>query len=177
MCDEAPAVSRFRYIDARHLQGGGACLHHFDVREEAGPRIGWLDGVIVDVDSQRVRYFVLHSGTGLATQWQVSRAFPRSALIAIEKAIEALTSGEADLAVGAVLDAASLAFTATGIRLAEMTGIRYHPDDPARNDLDLQARALGSGAIDADKLAAIIIKAYDPKHRIGGLGFEFGREI
>ncbi|MDM0030967.1 LysR family transcriptional regulator [Variovorax sp. J22P271] len=30
--------------------------------------------------------------------------------------IEALTSGEADLAVGAVLDAASLAFTATGIR-------------------------------------------------------------
>ena len=30
--------------------------------------------------------------------------------------IEALTSGEADLAIGAVLDAASLAFTATGIR-------------------------------------------------------------
>jgi site-specific recombinase XerC len=30
-------------------------------------------------------------------------------------------------------------FTATGIRLAELTGIRYHPDDPARNDLDLQA--------------------------------------
>jgi DNA-binding transcriptional LysR family regulator len=30
--------------------------------------------------------------------------------------IEALTTGEADLAVGAVLDAASLAFTATGIR-------------------------------------------------------------
>ncbi|MDR2853109.1 MAG: LysR family transcriptional regulator [Burkholderiaceae bacterium] len=30
--------------------------------------------------------------------------------------VEALTSGEADLAVGAVLDAASLAFTATGIR-------------------------------------------------------------
>ena len=38
-------------------------------------------------------------------------------------------------------------------------------------------RVVRSGAIDADKLTAIIIKAYDPKHRIGGLGFEFGREI
>ena len=40
-------------------------------------------------------------------------------------------------------DAAIIAvFTATGIRLAEMTGIRYHPDDPARSDLDLQAREI-----------------------------------
>ena len=37
-------------------------------------------------------------------------------------------------------DAAIIAvFTATGIRLSEMAGIRYHPDDPARNDLDLHA--------------------------------------
>ena len=36
-------------------------------------------------------------------------------------------------------DAAIIAvFTAAGIRLAEMTGIRYHPGDPARNDLDPQ---------------------------------------
>ena len=33
-------------------------------------------------------------------------------------------------------------FRATGIRLSEMAGIRYHPDDPARNDLDLQAREI-----------------------------------
>jgi site-specific recombinase XerD len=40
-------------------------------------------------------------------------------------------------------DAAIIAvFRATGIRLAEMTGIRYHPDGPARNDLDLQAREI-----------------------------------
>jgi integrase/recombinase XerD len=32
--------------------------------------------------------------------------------------------------------------TATGIRLAELAGIRYHPDDPARSDLDLQAREI-----------------------------------
>ena len=40
--------------------------------------------------------------------------------------IEALTSGEADLAIGAVLDAASLAFTATGIRTpaARRTALR-----------------------------------------------------
>ncbi len=40
-------------------------------------------------------------------------------------------------------DAAVIAvFTATGIRLAELAGIRYHPGDPARSDLDLQAREI-----------------------------------
>ena len=38
-------------------------------------------------------------------------------------------------------DAAIIAvFLATGIRLAELTGIRYHPDDPYRSDVDLDAR-------------------------------------
>jgi site-specific recombinase XerD len=40
-------------------------------------------------------------------------------------------------------DAAILAvFRATGIRLAELTGIRYHPDDPSRGDVDLQRREI-----------------------------------
>jgi site-specific recombinase XerD len=40
-------------------------------------------------------------------------------------------------------DAAIIAvFQATGIRLAELAGIRHHPDDPARSDLDLQAREI-----------------------------------
>ena len=40
-------------------------------------------------------------------------------------------------------DAAIIAvFTATGIRLAELAGIRYHPNDPARSDLDLQGREI-----------------------------------
>ena len=40
-------------------------------------------------------------------------------------------------------DAAIIAvFTATGIRLAELAGIRYHPGDPARTDLDLHAREI-----------------------------------
>ncbi len=49
-------------------------------------------------------------------------------------------------------DAAIIAvFIATGIRLAELAGIRYDPDDPARNDLDLQAREIrirGKGGTD-----------------------------
>ena len=40
-------------------------------------------------------------------------------------------------------DAAIIAvFTATGIRLAELAAIRYHPDDPGRSDLDLHAREI-----------------------------------
>jgi integrase/recombinase XerD len=40
-------------------------------------------------------------------------------------------------------DAAILAvFRATGIRLAELAGIRYHPGDPARSDLDLDRREI-----------------------------------
>jgi site-specific recombinase XerD len=40
-------------------------------------------------------------------------------------------------------DAAIIAvFTATGIRLSELAGIRYHPGDPARGDLDLHAREI-----------------------------------
>ena len=40
-------------------------------------------------------------------------------------------------------DAAIIAvFTATGIRLSEMAGIRHHLDDPARNDLDLDRREI-----------------------------------
>ena len=40
-------------------------------------------------------------------------------------------------------DAAILSvFRATGIRLAELAQIRYHPGDPARSDLDLRAREI-----------------------------------
>ena len=40
-------------------------------------------------------------------------------------------------------DAAIIAvFTATGIRLSELAGICCHPGDPARSDLDLQAREI-----------------------------------
>jgi hypothetical protein len=71
MCDQTSGVSRLRYIDAHHVQSSGACLDRLDVREGAGQQIGRLDGVIVDVEARRVRYFVVHSGTWLAPHWQV----------------------------------------------------------------------------------------------------------
>ena len=44
-------------------------------------------------------------------------------------------------------DAAIIAvLTATGIRLSELAGIRCHPGDPARSDLDLQPGRSGSAA-------------------------------
>ena len=40
-------------------------------------------------------------------------------------------------------DAAILAvFKASGIRMSEMAGIRYYPDDPDRSDLDLDSRQI-----------------------------------
>lgn len=71
MCDDTSAVSRLRYVDAHHVQSDGACLDRLDVREEAGQRIGRLDGVIVDVEAGRVRYFVVHSASGRAHRWQI----------------------------------------------------------------------------------------------------------
>jgi integrase/recombinase XerD len=52
-------------------------------------------------------------------------------------------------------DAAIIAvFTATGIRLSDLAGIRYHPGDPARNDLDLHGREIrirGKGGTAPDR--------------------------
>ncbi|MDM0068037.1 LysR family transcriptional regulator [Variovorax sp. J31P207] len=69
--------------------------------------------------------------------------------------IEALTSGEADLAVGAVLDAASLAFTATGIRSRPLGQLFFvyavaphHPlarlPEPLSDDVLRQHRAVAA---------------------------------
>jgi DNA-binding transcriptional LysR family regulator len=69
--------------------------------------------------------------------------------------IEALTSGEADLAIGAVLDAAGLAFTATGIRsrlIGELAFVYavapHHPlaraAEPLSDELLRQHRAVAA---------------------------------
>ncbi len=47
-------------------------------------------------------------------------------------------------------------FTATGIRLSEMAGIRYYPGDPRRSDIDLWQREItvrGKGG--KDRIARI----------------------
>jgi hypothetical protein len=71
MCLHTRGVSGLRYVDALHVQSGGACLDRLDVRREGGQRIGRLDGVLVDDRAHRVRYFVVHSGTWLARHWHV----------------------------------------------------------------------------------------------------------
>jgi len=55
-------------------------------------------------------------------------------------------------------------FRATGIRLAELTGIRYHPDDPDRSDVDLQRRE-------------IYIRGKSGKDRIVRIGHEAARRV
>jgi hypothetical protein len=71
MRNETTALSQFHYVDARHVRGGGAYLGCLDVREEAGPRIGTLEGMIVDVKAGRVRYLVVHSDSRQSRHWQV----------------------------------------------------------------------------------------------------------
>ena len=70
MRTETTVGSRLRYVDAHHVQGDGASLDRLDVREEAGPRLGCLDGVILDAEAGRVRYFIVQSGTARAPLWQ-----------------------------------------------------------------------------------------------------------
>jgi len=54
----------------------------------------------------------------------------------LQKACQGKTfAGRRDAAIIAV-------FRATGVRLAELAGIRYAPDDLARNDVDLQSREI-----------------------------------
>jgi site-specific recombinase XerD len=62
--------------------------------------------------------------------------FTRVELSELQKACQGKTfAGLRDAAIVAV-------FRATGVRLAELAGIRYNPDDPACNDIDLQSREI-----------------------------------
>ena len=64
--------------------------------------------------------------------------FTSEELSELQKACQGKTfAGRRDAAIIAV-------FRATGVRLAELAGIRYAPDDPARNDVDLQSREIRS---------------------------------
>jgi site-specific recombinase XerC len=55
-------------------------------------------------------------------------------------------------------------FRATGIRVSELTGIRYDPDDPGRSDLDLWQRE-------------IRIRGKGGKVRIARIGHEAARRL
>ncbi|VTU18405.1 HTH-type transcriptional activator AllS [Variovorax sp. SRS16] len=75
---------------------------------------GWESMLTIAVDSVIARDPLLDLATAFYALEPPTRLKLRDETLL--GTIEALTTGEADLAVGAVLDAASLAFTATGIR-------------------------------------------------------------
>jgi site-specific recombinase XerD len=83
-------------------------------------RVPRPDGPAPGTEGHRDRRPGLHQrrtiGTRQGLPGQVLRRAPRAAIIAV--------------------------FTATGIRLSELAGIRYHPGDPARSDLNLQGREI-----------------------------------
>jgi integrase len=82
---------------------------------------------------------------GLSTQEQHKSGFRRHPTEKLEKACRGNTFAQRR-------DAAILAvFRATGVRLAELAGIRYDPDGPGRSDLDIQRREIkvrGKGGTD-----------------------------
>jgi site-specific recombinase XerD len=84
--------------------------------------------------------------------------FTSGELSALEKACRGNTFAQRrDMAIVSV-------FRATGIRLAELAGIRYHPDDRRRSDVDLQRRE-------------IYIRGKNGKDRIVRVDHEAARQI
>ncbi len=54
-------ISRLCYIDAGHVESGGATLNGVDVRDATGKSVGTLDGLIIDPPAGRLCYFVLEA--------------------------------------------------------------------------------------------------------------------
>src|SRR6266702_21389 len=84
--------------------------------------------------------------------------FTSGELSNLEKACQGRTFAQRrDYAIMAV-------FRATGIRLSELAGIRYDPDDPQRSDVDLQYRE-------------IVVRGKGGQARIVRIGHEAARSI
>ena len=84
---------------------------------------GWEPMLTIAVDSVIARDPLLDLATAFFALEPPTRLKLRDETLL--GTIEALTSGEADLAVGAVIDAASLTFTATGIRSRVIGELRF----------------------------------------------------
>lgn len=84
---------------------------------------GWEPMLTIAVDSVIARDPLLDLATAFFALEPPTRLKLRDETLL--GTIEALTSGEADLAIGAVIDAASLTFTATGIRSRVIGELRF----------------------------------------------------
>ena len=153
---------------ARTVQGYTSAVRWFAVGYLAGQpgKTSWEQVAAQDIQRWMTQLLGRYSGAYASIQFRALRQFfkwraaeedlpdPMARLRAPKvpvTAVPVFTSvelSELDKACqgrsfGARRDAAIIAvFTATGIRLAELAGIRYHPDDPARSDLDLHAREI-----------------------------------
>jgi site-specific recombinase XerD len=152
----------------RTVQGYTSAVRWFAAGYLAGQpgKTSWERVDAQDIQRWMSRLLGRYSGAYASIQFRALRQFfkwraaeedlpdPMARLRAPKVAVTAVpvfTSGElSDLgkacqgrSFAARRDAAIIAaFTATGIRLAELAGIRYHPGDPARSDLDLHAREI-----------------------------------
>jgi len=114
--DRSARQARLTEAGAELLREADRLLAEIDAVANRVKRVatGWEPMLTIAVDSVIARDPLLDLATAFFALDPPTRLKLRDETLM--GTIEALTSGEADLAIGAVLDAASLAFTATGIR-------------------------------------------------------------
>ncbi|AVQ80857.1 MULTISPECIES: LysR family transcriptional regulator [Variovorax] len=123
--DRSARQARLTEAGAELLREADRLLHEIDAVANRVKRVatGWEPMLTIAVDSVIARDPLLDLATAFFALDPPTRLKLRDETLM--GTIEALTSGEADLAIGAVLDAASLAFTATGIRSRLIGELRF----------------------------------------------------
>ncbi|MBN8752387.1 MULTISPECIES: LysR substrate-binding domain-containing protein [Variovorax] len=123
--DRSARQARLTEAGAELLREADRLLDEIDAVANRVKRVatGWEPMLTIAVDSVIARDPLLDLATAFFALEPPTRLKLRDETLL--GTIEALTSGEADLAIGAVLDAASLAFTATGIRSRLIGELRF----------------------------------------------------
>jgi DNA-binding transcriptional LysR family regulator len=123
--DRSTRQAKVTEAGAELLREADRLLNEIDAVANRVKRVatGWEPMLTIAVDSVIARDPLLDLATAFFALEPPTRLKLRDETLL--GTIEALTSGEADLAIGAVLDAAGLAFTATGIRSRVIGELRF----------------------------------------------------
>jgi len=123
--DRSARQARLTEAGAELLREADRLLAEIDAVANRVKRVatGWEPMLTIAVDSVIARDPLLDLATAFFALEPPTRLKLRDETLL--GTIEALTTGEADLAIGAVLDAASLTFTATGIRSRLIGELRF----------------------------------------------------
>jgi DNA-binding transcriptional LysR family regulator len=123
--DRSARQAKVTEAGAELLREADRLLNEIDAVANRVKRVatGWEPMLTIAVDSVIARDPLLDLATAFFALEPPTRLKLRDETLL--GTIEALTSGEADLAIGAVLDAASLALTATGIRTRPIGELRF----------------------------------------------------